>query len=204
MRRKEIKSAFAVAEASIGSGLGPHLSSSTLTGANCLKDIFTPIWAEPCLRSLDIFQQPNGAQMNNWSMATDIRRMSREDLDRLNAEGKAWRERNKPAQDQSPEQAAPDAIQTTQLDLWEKLRATTWPDGFQTYKDTVQAHLHAKKGLHKGSCDKTNKHHRTGKDRIASSYSSETCLSQPHARSVMGSDFPRPINCGPEASRTWV
>ena len=28
-------------------------------------------------------------------MATDIRRMSREDLDRLNAEGKAWRERNK-------------------------------------------------------------------------------------------------------------
>jgi hypothetical protein len=58
-------------------------------------------------------------------MATDIRRMSREDLDRLNAEGKAWRERNKPAQDQTPEQAAPDAIQTTQLDLWEKLRATT-------------------------------------------------------------------------------
>jgi|HubBroStandDraft_6_1064221.scaffolds.fasta_scaffold5442503_1 hypothetical protein len=58
-------------------------------------------------------------------MATDIRRMSREDLDRLNAESKAWRERNKPAQDQTPEQPAPDAIQTTQLDLWEKLRATT-------------------------------------------------------------------------------
>ena len=58
-------------------------------------------------------------------MATDIRRMSREDLDRLNAEGKAWRERNKPAQDQTPdqtpEQPATDAIQTTQLDLWEKL-----------------------------------------------------------------------------------
>ena len=46
--------------------------------------------------------------------------MSREDLDRLNAEGKAWRERNKPAQDQTPEQPATDAIQTTQLDLWEK------------------------------------------------------------------------------------
>jgi hypothetical protein len=28
-------------------------------------------------------------------MVTDIRRMSREDLDRLNAESKAWRERNK-------------------------------------------------------------------------------------------------------------
>ena len=53
-------------------------------------------------------------------MATDIRRMSREDLDRLNAESKAWRERNKPAQDQTPEQPAMDAIQTTQLDLWEK------------------------------------------------------------------------------------
>ena len=50
-------------------------------------------------------------------MVTDIRRMSREDLDRLNAESKAWRERNKPAQ----EQTAPDAIQTTQLDLWENL-----------------------------------------------------------------------------------
>ena len=36
------------------------------------------------------------------------------------AEGKAWRERNKPAQDQTPEQPATDAIQTTQLDLWEK------------------------------------------------------------------------------------
>jgi hypothetical protein len=49
-------------------------------------------------------------------MATDIRRMSREDLDRLSAEGKAWRE----PQDQTPEQPATDAIQTTQLDLWEK------------------------------------------------------------------------------------
>jgi hypothetical protein len=58
-------------------------------------------------------------------MATDIRRMSREDLDRLNAESKAWRKRTNPAQDQTPEQAAPDAIQTTQLVLWEKLRATT-------------------------------------------------------------------------------
>ena len=32
-------------------------------------------------------------------MATDIRRMTREELDTLNAEGKAWRERNKPVED---------------------------------------------------------------------------------------------------------
>jgi hypothetical protein len=42
-------------------------------------------------------------------MATDIRRMSREDLDRLNAEGKAWRERNvQPvAAEQPPEPTLP-------------------------------------------------------------------------------------------------
>jgi hypothetical protein len=38
-------------------------------------------------------------------MSTDIRRMSREDLDRMNAEGKAWRERKavRPGADQAPE-----------------------------------------------------------------------------------------------------
>ena len=37
-------------------------------------------------------------------MSVDIRRMSKEDLDRLNAEGRAWRERgNKPAQEPLPE-----------------------------------------------------------------------------------------------------
>jgi hypothetical protein len=37
-------------------------------------------------------------------MSTDIRRMSREDLDRLNAEAKAWRERNvQPVAEQAPE-----------------------------------------------------------------------------------------------------
>jgi hypothetical protein len=48
-------------------------------------------------------------------MAADIRRMSREDLDRLNAEGKAWRERHKPVQDEPEPEAVP-----TQMDLWEK------------------------------------------------------------------------------------
>jgi len=55
-------------------------------------------------------------------VATDIRRMSREDLDRLNAEGKAWREQQrKPIADQAPEQRLSETIQTTQLDLWQKL-----------------------------------------------------------------------------------
>jgi len=56
-------------------------------------------------------------------MATDIRRMTREELDALNAEGKAWRERNNPVEDPhyhfhkfTPETTP--AIQ--QLDLWEK------------------------------------------------------------------------------------
>jgi hypothetical protein len=43
-------------------------------------------------------------------MSTDIRRMSREDLDRLNAEGKAWKERKaKPAEEQAPEPTTPPA-----------------------------------------------------------------------------------------------
>jgi hypothetical protein len=50
-------------------------------------------------------------------MATDIRRMSREDLDRLNAEARAWRDRNKPGQDQEPAPDQPDAIPVEQLDL---------------------------------------------------------------------------------------
>ena len=42
-------------------------------------------------------------------MSTDIRRMNRDDLDRLNAEGKAWRERNvQPvAAEQPPEPTLP-------------------------------------------------------------------------------------------------
>ena len=48
----------------------------------------------------------------------DIRQCSKEDLDRLNAEGKAWRERNNPA-DNPP---AAEAIQSSpeQMNLWEK------------------------------------------------------------------------------------
>jgi hypothetical protein len=48
-------------------------------------------------------------------MATDIRRMSREELDELNRLGKEWRERNKPAQNPVISDEIP-----TQLDLWEK------------------------------------------------------------------------------------
>jgi hypothetical protein len=63
-------------------------------------------------------------------MATDIRRMSREDLDRLNAEGRAWRERgNKPAQEPLPEpihaepladmqDSKPEVVQPVQLNLF--------------------------------------------------------------------------------------
>jgi hypothetical protein len=48
-------------------------------------------------------------------MSTDIRRMSKEDLDRLNEEGRRWRERGtKPAQEPLPEPVAPPA----QLDLF--------------------------------------------------------------------------------------
>ena len=54
-------------------------------------------------------------------MSVDIRRMTREDLDRLNAEGNAWREQQrKPVEDHKTEQRAPDAISTTQLDLWQE------------------------------------------------------------------------------------
>ena len=39
-------------------------------------------------------------------MATDIRRMSKDELDALNENGRKWREHNKPAEDQKPEQQA--------------------------------------------------------------------------------------------------
>jgi hypothetical protein len=52
-------------------------------------------------------------------MATDIRRMSRDDLDRLNAEGKAWRERNQPDQNQKPATVATDTPVPNQLPLLE-------------------------------------------------------------------------------------
>jgi hypothetical protein len=55
-------------------------------------------------------------------MSVDIRRMSKEDLDRLNEEGRRWRERaNKPAQEPLPEpiRAEPLAdIKPVQLNLF--------------------------------------------------------------------------------------
>lgn len=54
-------------------------------------------------------------------MSFDIRRCSREDLDRINAEAKAWRERgNKPDQEPLPEPAGvqPPADIPVQLDLF--------------------------------------------------------------------------------------
>jgi hypothetical protein len=51
-------------------------------------------------------------------MATVIRRMSRDELDRLNAEGKAWRERNKPDQNQTPAIVVTDMPVPDQLQLW--------------------------------------------------------------------------------------
>jgi hypothetical protein len=52
-------------------------------------------------------------------MAIDIRRCSKEDLDRLNADSRAWRDRNKPGQDQEPTADQPNTqeIPTDQLDL---------------------------------------------------------------------------------------
>jgi hypothetical protein len=47
-------------------------------------------------------------------MATDIRRMSKEDLDELNRQAKVWRSRDmKPTQDQQPEARE-------QMDLWDE------------------------------------------------------------------------------------
>jgi len=52
-------------------------------------------------------------------MAIDIRRCSKEDLDRINEEGRAWRDRNKPEDDQkpNPDQPQTQEISTDQLDL---------------------------------------------------------------------------------------
>jgi hypothetical protein len=52
-------------------------------------------------------------------MAIDIRRCSKEDLDRLNAEARAWRNQKKPAQNQNPLPVEPETheIPTGQLDL---------------------------------------------------------------------------------------
>ena len=50
-------------------------------------------------------------------MATDIRRMSKDELDALNESGRKWRARDKPAQNLP----APETLPTTvQMDLWEK------------------------------------------------------------------------------------
>jgi hypothetical protein len=51
-------------------------------------------------------------------MSFDLRRCSKEDLDRLNAEGRAWRERaNKPAQEPLPKPIRTESP-PTQLDLF--------------------------------------------------------------------------------------
>jgi hypothetical protein len=52
-------------------------------------------------------------------MAIDIRRCSKEDLDRLNAEARAWRNRKDPSQNQDPLPVEPETheIPTGQLDL---------------------------------------------------------------------------------------
>jgi hypothetical protein len=49
-------------------------------------------------------------------MATDIRRMTKAELDALNEQGRLWRARNKPAQNPPAQETLP----TVQLDLWEK------------------------------------------------------------------------------------
>jgi hypothetical protein len=49
-------------------------------------------------------------------MATDIRRMSNEELDALNEQGRLWRNQTKPVQQ---DESAP-AVIPTQMDLWEK------------------------------------------------------------------------------------
>jgi hypothetical protein len=55
-------------------------------------------------------------------MSVDIRRMSREDLDRMNAEGKAWRERKAvqpvPEQDPKPTLTPPTSFVGEQLPLF--------------------------------------------------------------------------------------
>jgi hypothetical protein len=52
-------------------------------------------------------------------MAIDIRRCSKEDLDRLNAEARAWRDGKKSDQDQDPVLVNPETqeIPTAQLEL---------------------------------------------------------------------------------------
>lgn len=40
-------------------------------------------------------------------MSFDLRRCSKEDLDRLNEEGRIWRERNNPAKEEPPIEAVP-------------------------------------------------------------------------------------------------
>jgi hypothetical protein len=55
-------------------------------------------------------------------MSFDIRRCSKEDLDRLNADAKAWRDRNDPATpdvaQNSTEIVVADTEPSEQLDLW--------------------------------------------------------------------------------------
>ena len=48
-------------------------------------------------------------------MATDIRRMSKEELDELNRQGALWRARNNPTQNPPAPETVP-----AQMDLWDQ------------------------------------------------------------------------------------
>jgi hypothetical protein len=73
---------------------------------------------------LAILQRHRVQQRERSDMATDIRRMSREDLDRLNAEGRAWRERgNEPAQEPLPEPTRAEPV----ADMQDSMRETAQP-----------------------------------------------------------------------------
>jgi hypothetical protein len=68
------------------------------------------------LFNLRLLRQPRPTQESKISMSVDIRRMTKEELDALNEQGRLWRARNKPAQGEQ----APETNPTVQMDLWEK------------------------------------------------------------------------------------
>jgi hypothetical protein len=69
--------------------------------------------------SWSVSSGPLAIPMVTWcsTMAIDIRRCSKEDLDRLNVDARAWRDRNQPGQDQEPDPVQSEAIPVEQLDL---------------------------------------------------------------------------------------
>ena len=101
--------------------LGLQLQTS---GEMADKSLNECVFEAACLinqatHAIEIVDQSDGADgREKTDMATDIRRMSKDELDALNESGRKWREHNKPAEDQKPQQQAPVAIPTTQLDLW--------------------------------------------------------------------------------------